>query len=180
MNLKMHEVITWMAQGRIKDGAVLCIIKSADNIEKYTYKAIKKDGVDNSFFLSEHNIKLDLNNFSNIDLLNKSVSLTNPRETEYFIKVNIAGMPEEKTYLNYYYIDDNNNELSLGLKDISIFIKSTFTMSDMEGIKDVREFLEDMKGKYELIEVDFEKEYEEYGQRIEKGGRRYRPYLTKW
>lgn len=152
MKLKMYELVALMAKGEIKNGAKLYITdKMLDEVEEYVYKEVKTDYFNNSYFVNKYNTKLDERYFSDINYLNESVSIINPNEIKYYIKVNMDGLAERKSYLNYTDYPDGC-ELSLNIKDKGLFIKTTFTMSEMEEYKEVREFLDDMEGRYELIE----------------------------
>ena len=171
MELKMYELVALMAKGKIKNGAKLYITdKMLDEVEEYVYKEVKTDYFNNSYFVNKYNTKLDGLYFSDINYLNESVSIINPNEIKYYIRVNTAGLAERKSYLNYTDYPDGY-ELSLGVKNKGLFIQTTFTMSEMEEYKEVREFLADMEGKYELIEAespqqkkDEEKEEVELGE----------------
>lgn len=83
--------------------------------------------------------------------LNKKVELRPPKPKKYLVKINIRGLNEGRNYLNYDTKDDFvllNNGINGGV------LKTNFTKSELKSIRLVREFLEDMEGKYELIEVE--------------------------
>ena len=58
-----------------------------------------------------------------------------------------------RNYLNYYN-DGIKQWIELGNGLVQGFYQTRFTKQEMQDIKLVREFLEDMEGKYELIEVE--------------------------
>lgn len=60
-------------------------------------------------------------------------------------------MHRDFAYLNY---DKSINYVFIYSKAETITYKTQFTKSELQSIQPVREFLEDMEGKYELIEVD--------------------------
>lgn len=86
-----------------------------------------------------------------LDFLNKEVELIEPKPKKYLIKVNIKGLIKELTVLNYQRL---TGKIHLGYPGDTNFVKTSFTKSEMQSIQPVREFLEDMQGKYELIEID--------------------------
>ena len=83
--------------------------------------------------------------------LNLEVELIPPKEKKYLVKFNMRGWIERFSYLNYY---EKNESIELNTKQSSVFCKASFTKSELQSIQPVREFLEDMEGKYELIEVE--------------------------
>lgn len=64
---------------------------------------------------------------------------------------NIKDLKEDETYLKFY---TSLNVVALNAATQTRYAKLHFTKSEMQSIKPVKEFLEDMKGKYELIEVN--------------------------
>lgn len=85
-----------------------------------------------------------------LDFLNKEVELIQPMKKKYLIKVNIQGLHEDFAYLNYselqsYVVIDSKFDFER--------CRTQFTKKELQSIQPVREFLEDMQGKYELIEV---------------------------
>ncbi|MCJ0589952.1 hypothetical protein MMJ18_05990, partial [Enterococcus cecorum] len=64
---------------------------------------------------------------------------------------NIRGWKEHFRYLNYY---EKNESIEINSKRCTDFAKTHFTKDELQSIQPVREFLEDMEGKYELIEVE--------------------------
>lgn len=84
------------------------------------------------------------------DSLNSEVELIVPKEKKYLIKVNVRGLIEPYGYLNY---SKQNNGIILSTETNDYGYKTLFTKREMQSIKPVREFLEDMEHRHELIEV---------------------------
>lgn len=77
-----------------------------------------------------------------------------PKEKKYLVKFNIRGLRnniDEFCYLNYVkryeYVDIDD-------KTQTVSHETMFTKQELKSIKPVKEFLEDLQGKYELIEVE--------------------------
>lgn len=94
-----------------------------------------------------------LEDYYDIDLnfLNKEVELIQPMKKKYLVKVNVQWFDKNFAYLNY---DKSRNCVIIYNKVENATYKTQFTKQELKSIKTVREFLEDMQGKYELIEVD--------------------------
>ena len=73
------------------------------------------------------------------------------KEKKYLIKINIKGLIRELTVVNYQRLI---GEIVLGSPGDTNFVQTSFTKSEMQSIEPIREFLADMKGNYELIEVE--------------------------
>ncbi len=85
------------------------------------------------------------------DFLNYEVELIPPKEKKYLVKFNMRGLRNGREYLNY---DERDEHVNLNDKCGTYSIQTEFTEDELQSIKPVREFLKDMKGKYELIEVE--------------------------
>ncbi|MCJ0598034.1 hypothetical protein MMJ46_12365, partial [Enterococcus cecorum] len=85
--------------------------------------------------------------------LNLEVELIPPKEKKYLVKLHIKGLLNIRNYLNYYN-DGIKQWIELGNDLVQGFYQTCFTKQELQSIKLVREFLEDMQGKYELIEVE--------------------------
>ena len=83
--------------------------------------------------------------------LNQEVELIPPKEKKYLVKFNMRGLDRGLAYLNYTKL--RNCVIIQGKVDCVTY-KTHFTKSELQTIQPVREFLEDMEGKYELIEVE--------------------------
>lgn len=143
--MKVIDVLAKLANDEIKDGTELEVHDSIGRILKYTFyeklKAFRDkrfDGMDRVFSI-------------NNSFLNLEVELIPPKEKKYLIKLNVQGLREDFAYLNY--TKSRNCVVIHGKVDCATY-KTRFTKSELESIQPVREFLEDMEGKYELIEVE--------------------------
>lgn len=143
--MKMIEVLQKVANGEIKDQTTLKIY-DPHVLHTYTF-----EGKYNSFY-SNTKYRRELGGYFKIsgDFLNYEVELIPPKEKKYLVKVNIKGLIKGLTVLNYQRL---TGKIHLGSPGDTNFVKTSFTKSEMQSIKLVREFLDDMQGKYELIEV---------------------------
>ena len=143
--MKIIDVLNLMAEGKIKANTKLIIYN---------------DSGERSFLYSEKDHRF-FNKYSNrledfrIDkhFLNLEVELIPPKEKKYLVKLHIKGLLNIRNYLNYYN-DGIKQWIELGNDLVQGFYQTRFTKQKMQDIKLVREFLEDMEGKYELIEVE--------------------------
>lgn len=145
--MRMIDVLQKLANGEIKDQATLKIHDPVNTLYTYTFNGKYKS------FYSNTEYSRELGNYFKINdnFLNKEVELIPPNEKEYLIKFNMRGMDEKESYLKFY---TSLNVVSLNVATQTRYAKSHFTKEEMQSIQPVREFLEDMQGKYELIEVD--------------------------
>ena len=145
--MKMIDVLVKLASGEIKEGTKLQIgYKIYDYIKDYTES-------ENCSFVNQEDDRaefLEDNEFITTDFLNKEVELTQPKEKKYLVKFNMRGWREHFRYLNYY---GKNEIIEINSKRCTAFAKTQFTKDELQSIQPVREFLEDMQGKYEFIEV---------------------------
>ena len=142
--MKMIDILNLMAEGKIKNDAKLIAITDSDDYE-YRYS----EGY-HRFFNKYSNVMED-DFYLDEDFLNIEVELTQPKPKKYLIKVNVHGLHEDFAYLNYF---ERINRLSLHDKDDYGIYKTHFTKDELKSIKPVKEFLDDMQGKFELIEAD--------------------------
>lgn len=142
--MKMIEVLNMMAEGKIEYGAKL---KVFDIFDEHEYEYIN----DIQTFRDEEFGGFYKNFSINSHFLNLEVELIPPKEKKYLVKFNMRWWIERFSYLNYY---EKNESIELNTKQSSVFCKASFTKSELQSIKPVREFLEDMEGKYTLIEVE--------------------------
>lgn len=145
--MKMIEVLNMMAKGEIKEGTKLKFVDSCNEIVSYIY-----DEEMNAFY---DEAQYDLGSEGEIcgPFLNKKVELIPPKEKKYLVKLHIKGLLNIRNYLNYYN-DGIKQWIEIGNNLVQGFYQTRFTKQEMQDIKLVREFLEDMEGKYELIEVE--------------------------
>ena len=147
--MKMIDVLNMMAKGEIKEGAKL---KIGGNVYSYidTYtddsgycSFVNEEGYSDTFLEDEEMITQPF--------LNLDVELIQPKPKKYLVKFNMRGLKEPFRYLNYI---ENDEFVHINDKRGITFAKNSFTKDELQSIQPVREFLEDMEGKYELIEVE--------------------------
>ena len=145
--MKMIDVLIKLANGEIKDQTTLKIHDPVNTLYTYTFNGKYKS------FYSNTEYSRELGNYFKINdnFLNREVELIEPKPKKYLIKVNIKGLIKELTVLNYQRL---TGKIHLGSPGDTNFVKTSFTKSEMQDIKPVKEFLDDMQGKFELIEVD--------------------------
>ena len=148
--MKMIDVLNLMAEGKIEDGTKLEIYDPVNTFYTYTFNGKYKS------FYSNTEYSMELGNYFKINdnFLNYEVELIPPKEKEYLVKFNMRGLGDGREYLNLDYYKRGYECVHLSSKYETSSIQTRFTKSELESIKAVREFLEDMQGKYELIEVD--------------------------
>lgn len=143
--MKMIDVFGLIAKGEIESGAKLKVIDIFE--DEYEYEYIK----DIRVFLDEEYDDFSKRFDMNTSFLNLDVELIPPKEKKYLVKFNMRGLNEYFTYLNY---SELRNCVMIDNKSEDEIYKIHFTKSELQSIQPVSEFLEDMKGKYELIEVE--------------------------
>lgn len=135
--MKMIEVLQKLANGEIKEGTKFIL-----NDDLFIFNGrVFESGLhllENCMFLKEED-------------LNQEVELIQPKPKKYLVKINIRGLQERFTYLNY---KETSGYVNLDSKYRLSSIRTEFTKSELESIQPVKEFLDDMQGKYELIEVE--------------------------
>ena len=143
--MKMIEVLDLMAKGEIKEGTILKFVDSCNEIVSYIY-----DEEMNAFY---DEAQYDLGSEGEIcgPFLNKKVELIPPKPKKYLVKLNVHGLDEGCVYLNYVV---RRNQVRIHDDYDREIYKTHFTKDELQSIQPVREFLEDMQGKYELIEVE--------------------------
>lgn len=137
--MKMIDVLNKLANDEIKEGTKLIL---NDDLFIFNGRVFESDLylLENCMFLKEED-------------LNQEVELIPPKEKKYLVKLHIKGLLNIRNYLNYY--DDGIKRwIELGNDLVQGFYQTRFTKNELQSIKLVREFLEDMQGKYELIEVN--------------------------
>ena len=143
--MKMIDVLIKLANDEIKDKMILDIYDHTGDIYTYTFDEKFKA------FYDECDDELGGDFEISNKFLNYNVELIQPKPKKYLIAVHIKGLTNEATFLNYQPL---LNKLSLGGAGQTYFTTTCFTKSELQSIQPVREFLEDMEGKYELIEVE--------------------------
>lgn len=143
--MKMIEVLQKLANGEIKDQTIL-EIHDPHVMHTYTF-----EGKYNSFY-SNTKYRRELGGYFKIsgDFLNYEVELIPPKEKKYLVKINLRWLGGCRKYLSYNEI----NERVYIRENETLYNRIEFTKQELQSIKSVREFLEDIEGKYELIEVE--------------------------
>lgn len=131
--MKMIDVLNMMAEGKIKKGTKFIL---GDNLFIFNGDRFKAG-----------NFRIFLNSRD----LNLEVEMIEPKEKKFLVKFNMRGLKENEIYLNY---QTENDYVFIHTFRQSKVCKTIFTKSELQSIQPVKEFLEDMEGKYELIEVD--------------------------
>lgn len=151
--MKMIDVLNLMAQGKIKQGTKLEI---GNKIYTYTEEITRRE----CYFIDIKNDEIEL--LEDVEIitekfLNQEVELIKPKGKKYLVKLNVKWLKSTFSHVNYvnrstdqYVIigDDEN----LGRSDFGCY-QTQFTKKELQSIKPVKEFLDDMQGKYELVEV---------------------------
>ena len=131
--MRIIDVLQKVANGEIKEGTKIIL-----NDDLFIFNGgVFGSGLyylENCMFLKEED-------------LNQEVELIPPKEKKYLVKFNMRWLNKYFRYLNYYESSE-----CVQINDKRGIIH--FTKSELQSIQPVREFLEDMEGKYELIEVD--------------------------
>ena len=143
----MIEVLQLISEGKIKDQTTLEIYHPIDKLYTFAFNEKSKAFYSNTIYSKELSNYFELND----KFLNLEVKLIPPKEKKFLVKFNMRGWIDRFRYLNYY---EKNESIELNTKGGTEFAKTHFTKSELQSIQLVREFLEDMEGKYELIEVD--------------------------
>lgn len=146
--MKMIDVLCKLANGEIKDKTILKVYDHTDYIFTYTFDEKFKAFCDkyNREMAGDFNIS---NKFLNYD-----AELIPPKEKKYLVKFNMRWLRSdigETRYLNYV---KKYEYVHIAGKAQNLSHKTQFTKQELQSIQPVREFLEDMEGKYELIGVD--------------------------
>lgn len=135
--MELINVLILMAEGKIKEGTKL-------EFDGYEYE-FSEDHFENDrgdWLEDVHEISASF--------LNLEVELISPKK-KYLIKLTIRGLNDENTYLNR---NRKKNIIFLSDNFEGQYSQTKFTKQEMQDIQLIREFLEDMEGKYELIEVE--------------------------
>ena len=144
--MKMIDVLNMMAKGEIKEGSKLKIGGNTYSyIDTYTdddgyCSFVNEEGYSDTFLEDEEMITQHF--------LNLEVKLIQPKK--YLVKLNIRWLPQPFEYLNYFEL---GKCVMIDRETGNESYKTQFTKQELQSIQPVRDFLEDMEGKYELIEV---------------------------
>lgn len=157
--MKMINVLIKLANGEIKEGTILKIPGEGLFGNKLVFDeeffGKKKSVLDFEFyedhFFCEEGLEIEDLYPLDTDFLNSEVELIPPKEKKYLIKVNVRGLIGSYGYLNY---SKEKGGIVLSTEINNCDYKTHFTQEEMQSIKPVREFLEDMEHRHELIEVE--------------------------
>ena len=142
--MKMIEVFDLMAKKEIEHETQL-IIHYDSACHSFRYHKLYQT------FLNDNYERMEEEFIFGDDFLNFEVELIPPKEKKYLVKFNMRGLKESFRYLNYF---ENDEFVHINDKRGITFAKNSFTKDELQSIQPVREFLEDMKGRYELVEVE--------------------------
>ena len=142
--MKMIEVFDLMAKKEIKHETLLIVYSESVG---YVYKYDKLYRT----FLNDDSKRMEEDFVFGDDFLNFDVKLIPPKEKKYLVKFNMRGLDNECKYLNY---SSSQKSVILNIKISNRAFQTHFTKDELQSIQPVREFLEDMQGKYTLIEVE--------------------------
>lgn len=144
--MKLIDVFVKQANKEIKEGAILRVPDEG----LFGKKSIFEFEFYGGSFYGEEGLSLEELYSLDTDFLNSEVELIPQEEKEYLIKVNVRGLAVSCEYLNYL---KPVKGIVLSGRSQGNGYKTRFTKKEMQDIKQVCEFLEDMTGLYELIEV---------------------------
>lgn len=144
--MRMIDVLNMVAEGEIKAQTKLFVYDHIECIDIYTF--------DGKAFYNEYDKEIGTNFNIDGEFLNYIVELIPPKEKKYLIKFNMRGLRNGREYLNLDYDKRGDERVHLNDKCETSSIQTEFTEDELQSIKPVREFLEDMQGKYTLIEVE--------------------------
>lgn len=145
--MKMIEVFDLMAKKGIEHETQLIIYYESVG---YVYKYHKLYQT----FLNDDFKRMEEDFVFGDDFLNFDVELIPPKEKKYLVKFNMRWLRSdigETRYLNYV---KKYEYVHISGKIQTLYNKTQFTKQELKSIQPVREFLEDMKGRYELVEVE--------------------------
>lgn len=138
--MEMINVLNLMAEGKIKEGTKL-------EFDGYEYEFSEDHFEDDSGNWLE-----DVHDIS-ASFLNLEVDLIPPKEKKYLVKLKFRGLLTVRNYLNYYN-DGIKQWIELGDDLGKGYYQTRFKMKELQSNKLLNDFLKDLQGKYELIEVE--------------------------
>ena len=147
---KIIDVLIKLANGEIKDQTTLKIHDPVNTLYTYTFNEKYKS------FYSNTEYSRELGNYFKINdnFLNREVELIPPKPKKYLVKFNMRGLRKGREYLNLDYDKRGDECVHLDDKCETLSMQTEFAKDELQSIQPVREFLEDMEDKYELIEVE--------------------------
>ena len=153
--MKIIDVLNMIAKGEIKDKSTLLVANGQGETFEYVY--YERYHVFRGRYCStlEDDFEIDK------DFLNFEAELTPPKEKKYLIMLNARGLRHVYNYVHYckdkylHWIEiGGESEDSSHDSSYDISRKSIFTKKEMQDIELLKMFLEDMEGKFGLIEVE--------------------------
>lgn len=141
----MIDVLNKLSKGEIKAQTELFVYDHIECIGIYTF--------DGKAFYNERDEEIGSNFLISAMFLNYTVELIPPKEKKYLVKFNMRGLRNGREYLNLDYDKRGDERVHLDDKCETLSMQTEFTKQELQSIQPVREFLEDMQGKYELVEV---------------------------
>lgn len=144
--MKLIDVFVKQANKEIKEGTILRVPDEG----LFGKKSVFEFEFYGDSFSNEEGLSLEDLYPLDTDFLNSEVELIPQEEKEYLIKVNVRGLAASCEYLNYL---KPVKGIVLSGRSQGNGYKTRFTKKEMQDIKQVREFLQDMEGKYQLIEA---------------------------
>lgn len=142
----MIDVLNKLSKGEIKAQTELFVYDHIECIGIYTF--------DGKAFYNERGEEIGSHFIISGEFLNYIVELIPPKSKKYLVKFNMRGLRNGREYLNLDYDKRGDERVHLGDKCETLSMQTEFTKQELQSIQPVREFLEDMEGKYELIGVD--------------------------
>lgn len=141
--MRMIDVLNKLSKGEIKAQTKLFVYDHIECIDIYTF--------DGKVFYNERDEEIGSNFLISAMFLNYTVELIPPKEKKYRVRFELLGSSKKGSFLSW---EKCPYGVFLSIQESTGDIKTHFTKSELQSIEPVREFLEDMQGKYELIGVD--------------------------
>ncbi|CAI3407339.1 hypothetical protein CIRMBP1218_01540 [Enterococcus cecorum] len=138
--MELINVLNLMAEGKIKEGTKL----EFDGFE-YEFSEDHFEDDSGNWLEDVHDISASF--------LKLEVELIPPKEKKYLVKLKFRGLLTIRNYLNYYN-DGIKQWIELGDDLGKGYYQTRFKMKELQSNKLLNDFLKDLQGKYELIEVE--------------------------
>ena len=143
--MKMIDVLNMMAENKIKHGMIIEFVGHQNQVMRYKYECHTEQ------FKDKYGHDLTKDFYINNPFLNKEVKLIEFEEQKYLILLKLAGLLPIKGYLNF---DRSSEGVVIGQEWETVILQTHFTKSEIKSNKVVKDFLNDINNKYELIEVN--------------------------
>ena len=143
--MKMIEVLQKVANDEIKDQTILDVYDHTGDIYTYTFDEEFKA------FYDEYDNEMAGDFEISNKFLNYEVDLIPPKEKKYLVKFKLLRSSKEGSFLSW---EKCPYGVFLSIQEGTGDIKTHFTKDELQSIQLVKEFLDDMQGKIELIEVE--------------------------